>query len=74
MKKFDNIFLAIAIVIAICMCIVVINWLGWVGIAVTIAGGIIVAIIAFSIWCSAKQLRTLGLWDNYPSPIINILK
>lgn len=54
MKKFDNIFLAVAIIIAISMCAVVINWLGWVGIAVTLAGGIIVAIIAFSIWCSAK--------------------
>jgi len=55
MKKFDNIFLAIAITIAICMCIVVINWLGWVGITCIIGAGIILGIVVISMVESQRK-------------------
>lgn len=55
MKKFDNIFLAVAIIIAISMCAVVINWLGWVGITITIGAGVIFGIGLISIWCANKK-------------------
>ena len=54
MKKFDNIFLAIAIVIAICMFVVIINWLGWVGVTMVVGAGIIFGIILISILCPKR--------------------
>lgn len=44
MKKFDSFFTVVAIIIAIAMCAIVINWLGWVGITMCVGAGIIFGI------------------------------